>query len=109
ALDELVRIAFDDHTILARSGLALVGIATELNRLAGVFRDEAPLQTGRKSRAAPPAYSSCFRGPDNVFGRNFFYDFFPIFIAAQLDVPVILFHARFGDILQQTTFVRLTK
>ena len=55
AFDELVRIAFDDHTILARSGLALVGIATEVNRLAGVFRDEAPLQTGRKSRAAPAA------------------------------------------------------
>ena len=54
-LDKLVRVALNDDAILARSGLALVGIATEVNRLAGVFRDEAPLQTGRKSRAAPAA------------------------------------------------------
>ena len=54
ALDELVRIALDEHAVLERRRLALVGVDHEVAReRAG--RQERPLLAGREARAAAAA------------------------------------------------------
>ncbi len=59
ALDELVRIPAHDLPILASTGLALVGVDTQvLRQLARLAGHEAPLGARRETGTAATAHSS---------------------------------------------------
>src|SRR5437016_2531899 len=45
AFDELMRIALDNNAIFARTGLAFIGVAAQINRFAGIPRNETPLHS----------------------------------------------------------------
>src|SRR5678815_6047871 len=55
AFNQLVRVAFNDDAILAGSRFAFVGVAAQIDGLAGCLGNKAPLQPGRKSGAAAAA------------------------------------------------------
>ena len=51
-LDDRERVALEEHPILERAGLGLVGVAHEVVRLGGLAGDGGPLASGREGRAA---------------------------------------------------------
>src|SRR5436190_12794773 len=70
ALNQLMWIPFEYHAVLARAGLAFVGVAAKINGLSGILRYEAPFHARRKACAAPasePGRLGCF---DDVFRRK---------------------------------------
>jgi hypothetical protein len=70
SLDDGVRIEFEFVTIGKRAGLALVGVAAKIDRLLRILRDEAPLDAGRKRRAAAPAEIRVLDLVDNLLGLH---------------------------------------
>ena len=48
-------VLFDDRPIFERSGLTLVGIATQIDGLIRVLGQEPPFDACRKTRPTPPA------------------------------------------------------
>src|SRR5439155_11079939 len=48
ALEQLVRVLLDDHAILERTGLALVGVDRQVDGLRRLLREKAPLEAGRE-------------------------------------------------------------
>src|SRR3989442_14495767 len=91
ALDQLMRIAFDDHAILAGSRLAFIGVAAQINRLARVLRHEAPFQPRRKTSATTAPEPAGFSRLDDVLCRHFLYDFFGGSIPTQFDISIDFF------------------
>ena len=55
ALDQRVRVVAQDVAVVAGAGLALVGVAHQVLLHRRVARHEAPLDAGRKARAAAAA------------------------------------------------------
>src|SRR5207249_8191151 len=55
ALDELVRVPFDQLAVAEGAGLALVEVHHDVHGLSGVLRDEGPFLPGGEPGPAPPA------------------------------------------------------
>src|SRR4029077_13309848 len=70
ALDELVRGHLQQRPILASAGLALVGVAENIFRLAGILGDETPLHAGGKARAAAAAQIGFLYFIDDLIRRQ---------------------------------------
>src|ERR1019366_9165680 len=60
AFDQLMRILVHDLTILERARLGFVGVANEINRLAALAINEAPLEAAGKTSAATAAQAGDF-------------------------------------------------
>src|SRR3989442_8664240 len=103
--EKLVRIAFEDHAVLARSRLAFVRIATKVYRFAGVPGNEAPLHSRRKACAAAAAESGSLGRVDHLRRRHFLHDFSGSLISTQLDITIYLLHARIVDVLKEDKLV----
>src|SRR4029079_14785706 len=69
ALDQLVRVALDEHVVLERGGLALVAVDREVAR-EDVLRQEGPLLPGAEAGAAAAAESRRGDLGDDVLGRH---------------------------------------
>ena len=55
AFQQHVGIVFDDGPVLERSGLALVGVAAQIDGLVGILGQEAPFHAGAETGPAPAA------------------------------------------------------
>ena len=53
-------LAFDDLAVVERTGLGLVEVRDDVGGLAGVLRDERPLDAGREPGAAPASQADVF-------------------------------------------------
>ena len=69
-LDQLMRIVFEDLTVLERSRLRLVAVDREVLRLVIALGHEAPLQTRWEAGAAATAETRAFYGVDDLIGRQ---------------------------------------
>src|SRR5438093_4286986 len=88
ALDQLMRILFDNHSIFAGSGLAFVGVAAQINRFGGILWNEAPLQARRKTSPTAAAKPAGFGRLDDVLRRHFLYDSCGRPIPTELDISI---------------------
>jgi hypothetical protein len=70
ALDERVRVALHERAVLERARLALVGVAHDVDGLAGALRDERPLEPGGEPGAAAAAQPSVLDDLDDVTRRH---------------------------------------
>src|SRR5262249_53416602 len=75
ALDQLMWIPFHYHAILASSRLTLIGVTTEVRRLARVFRYETPLHSGGKAGTPTASQTGRFGRFDYFCGSKFLDDF----------------------------------
>src|SRR5262245_660736 len=55
SFDQLVRIAFHDHAILASARLAFVGVAAQIDWFSRILRNESPFHSCGKTGAATTA------------------------------------------------------
>src|SRR5437867_2064954 len=106
AFDELVRIAFHDDAVFARSGLALVGVATQVNRLSGVLWNETPFHPSRETCTAAAPKSGGLSGLDDCGRRQFLDDLFGSAIAPEFDIPIDICHSRVVNVLKKDQLVR---
>src|SRR5881397_1023656 len=100
AFDELVRIAFHDDAVFARSGFAFVGVATEVNRLSGVLWNKTPFHPGRETRTAAAPKSGGLCRFDDRGRRQFLDDLFGGAIATEFDIPIDVCHSRVVNVLK---------
>ena len=70
AFEQQVRVALEQHVILERARLALVGVDQQVLRLGDVLRDEAPLHAGREAGAAAAAQAGLLHLVDDRLGRH---------------------------------------
>ena len=91
AFDKLVRIAFKDHAILAGSGFALIGVATQVDRFTRCPLEQSSISfqleiRRRRGRAVREAFvvsiTSC--------GVSSVYNFSSGRVTAQLDIAIDL-------------------
>ena len=94
SLDDAVRIEFELVAIREGAGLALVGVAAQVDRLLRVLRDEAPLDAGRKRRAAASAQIRVLDLVDNLLGLHLEQRLAQRLVAAVADVHVELAKVR---------------
>jgi len=73
AFDQLVRVLIHDLTILERAGFGFVRVADEINRLAALAVNEAPLEAAGKSRAAAAAQAGDFHVLADLFRAGKFF------------------------------------
>ena len=87
AFNHDVRIEAQDVAVLERAGLAFVGVADQVLLAGEGARHEAPLQAGRKARAAAAAQAGGLDLGDHVFRLHAGgEDLLQGFVAAALDV-----------------------
>jgi len=72
AFNQLMRIVLHQQAIFAGAGLAFIRVDHDNAWLGRGARDEAPLETGRKSSAAAAAQAGGLHFLDNRLGRHFF-------------------------------------
>jgi hypothetical protein len=87
-LDHLVRVVAHQVAVFARARLRFVGVADDILRPLRFFRNEAPLQPGRKPRAAATAKGRLLDLFDDLIGRELFERFGKGLIAAVFDVNI---------------------
>ena len=68
--EQQVRVALQQHVVLERARLALVGVDAEVLRLRDVLGHEAPLHAGREARAAAPAQPGLLHLLGDLLGRH---------------------------------------
>ena len=73
AFDQLMRIFVHDLTILERARFGFVGIANEINRLAALAVNEAPLQSAGETSAAATAQAGDFHVLTDLFRAGKFF------------------------------------
>src|ERR1700675_2611147 len=95
-LDDAVRIELQLVAIREGAGLALVGVAAQVDRLLRVLRDEAPLDAGRKRRATAPAKIRVLDLVDDLLGLHLEQRLAQRLVSAVADVDVEL--AKIRDI-----------
>ncbi len=70
AFEQLVRVLFHQHAVLAGAGLALVGVDDDVFGFRRGLRNEAPLQAGWKTGAAAATQARRFHLVDDLFGLH---------------------------------------
>src|SRR5690606_27267750 len=70
ALEQQMRVALEQHVVLERPRLALVGVDAQVLRLRVVLRHEAPLQARREAGAAPAAQAGALHLVGDRLGRH---------------------------------------
>src|ERR1035441_2638627 len=73
ALDELMRILVNDLAVLDRARLGFVGVANEINRLAALAINKAPLESAGKPSAAAAAQTGNFHVLTDLFRAGKFF------------------------------------
>jgi len=70
AFQHQVGIALHEIAVLEGAGLALVGVAEQVDGMAGYRMQEAPLAAGREAGAAPAAQARGRHLRDDVLGAH---------------------------------------